>query len=318
MNKTGIEWCDMTFNPITGCYHNCEYCYAMKQSQRFRGHWHEKDGKVLQCHTYSKYSIHKETGYCVIAEADIKHLYGEREMRPATKDPNNKDIFQYFPLFQLDTPLEYLRKDDTIQDAPYPFGFLPTFHRYRLNEPREIKKQQNVFVGSMADMFGQWVPDEWIMEVFKACETAPQHRYLFLTKNPKRYTQPEIHNFGNEGTNKLYHKYPDNWCFGVTVTNIDECYSKLNKLPFFKNCFVSIEPIQDDVADYIMLNGRCYIKWVIIGAETGNRKGKIIPKREWIEYIVDACSAAKIPVFLKNNLAEIWQESLIQEFPWEV
>jgi DNA repair photolyase len=28
MNKTQIEWCNYTWNPITGCLHNCSYCYA--------------------------------------------------------------------------------------------------------------------------------------------------------------------------------------------------------------------------------------------------------------------------------------------------
>lgn len=30
MNKTKIEWTDYTWNPITGCLNNCEYCYARK------------------------------------------------------------------------------------------------------------------------------------------------------------------------------------------------------------------------------------------------------------------------------------------------
>lgn len=37
MNKSKIEWCDHTFNPITGCLHNCEYCYARKMVSRFAG-----------------------------------------------------------------------------------------------------------------------------------------------------------------------------------------------------------------------------------------------------------------------------------------
>jgi protein gp37 len=73
--------------------------------------------------------------------------------------------------------------------VPYPNGFAPTLHRYRMNEPTSIKNPQTIFVCSMADLFGEWVPDEWIQEVFKACDAAPQHRYLFLTKNPKRYEQ---------------------------------------------------------------------------------------------------------------------------------
>lgn len=35
MNKTKIEWCDRTWNPVTGCLHNCPYCYAKKIAERF-------------------------------------------------------------------------------------------------------------------------------------------------------------------------------------------------------------------------------------------------------------------------------------------
>ena len=36
MNKTKIEWCDYTWNPITGCLNGCEYCYARRIYQRFK------------------------------------------------------------------------------------------------------------------------------------------------------------------------------------------------------------------------------------------------------------------------------------------
>lgn len=35
MNKSNIEWCDYTWNPITGCLHNCPYCYARRINKRF-------------------------------------------------------------------------------------------------------------------------------------------------------------------------------------------------------------------------------------------------------------------------------------------
>ena len=35
MNKTKIEWCDYTWNPITGCLEGCFYCYARKMYNRF-------------------------------------------------------------------------------------------------------------------------------------------------------------------------------------------------------------------------------------------------------------------------------------------
>jgi protein gp37 len=37
MNKTKIEWCDYTWNPVTGCLHGCEYCYARRIAERFKG-----------------------------------------------------------------------------------------------------------------------------------------------------------------------------------------------------------------------------------------------------------------------------------------
>jgi hypothetical protein len=50
----------------------------------------------------------------------------------------------------------------------YPFGFAPTFHHYRLDEPSKLKKPSTIFVGSMADMFGEWVPDSWIGKWYNA------------------------------------------------------------------------------------------------------------------------------------------------------
>ncbi len=37
MNRTRIEWCDLTWNPITGCNRGCPYCYARRMAYRLRG-----------------------------------------------------------------------------------------------------------------------------------------------------------------------------------------------------------------------------------------------------------------------------------------
>ena len=39
MNKTKIDWCDFTWNPITGCTAGCSFCYARKIAMRFTGHF---------------------------------------------------------------------------------------------------------------------------------------------------------------------------------------------------------------------------------------------------------------------------------------
>ena len=37
MNKTEIDWCDFTWNPVTGCRRGCPYCYARVLAHRFSG-----------------------------------------------------------------------------------------------------------------------------------------------------------------------------------------------------------------------------------------------------------------------------------------
>jgi len=48
MNKTAIEWCDMTWNPVTGCLHRCPYCYADRQVERFSGIESEKLDRLAE------------------------------------------------------------------------------------------------------------------------------------------------------------------------------------------------------------------------------------------------------------------------------
>lgn len=78
---------------------------------------------------------------------------------------------------------------------------------------------------------------------------------------------------------------------------------------------ISIEPILDD---FNIVEGDLRLSdldWVIIGAETGRRKTKVVPKKKWIDDIVNACVRQGTFVFMKSSLTEIWGKPLIQEFP---
>ena len=265
MNKTKIDWCDSTWNPVTGCLHGCEYCYARGIAKRFGG---ANDG---------------ETSY----EGEALWTFEGEE--------NGQNHV-------LDYPYKWYSDDgNTERNAPYPFYFDPTFHRYRLNDYTG-KKGRNIFVCSMADLFGDWVPDEWIEAVFDACKKAPQHNYLFLTKNPKRYKELE---------EKGILRCMSNMWFGFTNTKTGE-YGNVFLLPENVKTFVSIEPLLEPLSPYITTD------WIIIGAETGRRKNKVIPKREWIEQIVEDYRKYEIPIFMKSSLADIWGGPLIQEFPKEL
>lgn len=276
MYKTKIDWAETTWNPVTGCLHGCEYCYAWRIAERFGGCWRldlppdtSWRGNVGERKLMGDYARHND-GKC--------HVLDEPEIECAVFDP----------------PSGYRGKV-----KPYPYYFSPTFHRYRLGEPQSWKKPRNIFVCSMADLFGEWVPDAWIQEVFEACEAAPQHRYLFLTKNPSRYSR-----LYKEG--KLPHLI-DCW-WGASTPRMDDSYNIGYKT------FASIEPIYEDFSSAeAPLCG-----WVIIGAETGNRKGKIVPRKEWISTFAKKCEYDGVPVFMKESLRELMGSDFRQEFPWEV
>ena len=170
--------------------------------------------------------------------------------------------------------------------------FRPTWKQKNFDKPFP-KKPSRIFVDSMSDVY--WWEGEWMESVLKKIADNPIHTFLFLTKRPVVYSD--------------YSFSPNCW-LGITITNWQEA---LDKFPDYtkKIIFTSVEPILSHINPSYLLADH----WIIIGAETGNRKGKIIPKRKWIAEIVDYCKAVNIPVFLKESLREIWGEKLIQEYP---
>lgn len=259
MNKTKIEWCDSTWNPVTGCRRGCEYCYARRVAQRF--------GKKLP--DRSDYSVWHNGLHCLVNKID---------------------------------------------GNPYPYIFEPTLHVHRLDEPRHKTKPQTIFVCSMADLFGYWVPDEWIEDVFVACEKALQHRYLFLTKNPVRYVQ-----LMKQGLLP----YVRNMWYGASAVD-EETLNRtswiLGELDAGYNTFISLEPLLGGInnTDWGWGHLRSTVSWLIVGAETGNRVEKIIPKKDWITTISKACSKHGIDLFMKNSLLSIvGKENVRRELPWK-
>lgn len=191
--------------------------------------------------------------------------------------------------------------NETGKPLVYPFGFAPTLHRYRLNTMDKLKMGNNIFVGAMADVFGAWIPDEWIWEILNTCMRYPLHNFLFLTKNPERYEH--IDAMGRLPAAK-------NMWYGSTLTNPEDACFISNKY----HTFWSIEPIHAPFKMWEM--GDFSPDWVIIGAETGHRKEKIIPEKEWVEEIVDWCDKSMIPIFMKKSMVPIIGEgNMRRNFP---
>lgn len=59
-------------------------------------------------------------------------------------------------------------------------------HPDRLGVPLGWRKPRRVFVNSLADLFHDQVPDEYIARVFTTMALSPQHTFQILTKRPAR------------------------------------------------------------------------------------------------------------------------------------
>jgi protein gp37 len=173
--------------------------------------------------------------------------------------------------------------------------FTPHLHPERLDQPARRKTPSGVFVGSMCDLWDPAVSLEWRGQVWQAMADAPQHRYALLTKRPDCVVF---------GVDEEFDPWPDTaLAVGVSVASVPELW-RLSELKrsWAPLLFVSFEPLQGefrrrDVQEY--LTG---IDWSIIGAETGKRRGRVVPEWGWVEEIVSACDAVGVPVFLKDNL----------------
>jgi len=213
-------------------------------------------------------------------------------------------------LYILDNPM----LNETGNALVYPFGFEPTYHRYRMDTLDKLKMGNNIFVGAMADVFGAWVPEEWIRDILGGCMKRPQHNYMFLTKNPERYLELEQ-------AGLLPHS--DNLWYGATITTVHQMERTTEifaELPLKYRTFFSIEPIFEDIAAADKWQDALLdTEWIIIGAQTGRRKGKVVPEWEWIRKIILTADSKGIPVFMKDSLVPIiGEKNMRREFPKEL
>lgn len=231
----GISWANWSWNPVTGCLHGCDYCYAREIA------------------TSDRYS------------------------------------------------------------AAYPVGFTPLFHHERLGAPTntiipaqyrddshescsdgdcKICAYRRVFVCSMADLYGRWVPDEWIEKVHQSMLDAPQWQYITLTKFPARYVGLEMP--------------PGAW----VGTSVDEqkrvriAEDAFRKIEGGAVKWLSLEPLREP----LVFEDLSVFDWVVIGAQTATNQPSghvpaFAPPIEWVSRIIVQALDAGCKVHCKPNLA---------------
>lgn len=181
------------------------------------------------------------------------------------------------------------------------FGFIkewdkPVFFLDRLKVLYQTKKPTVFFMDSMSDI--EYWSDAAFKNTMLAIALNTHHHYIFLTKNTSPFMTDSRFN------GKILFQ-------GKSVTR----QSELSDIASFD--FYSIEPILEEIT--LSCNRFCqpYLKAVIVGAETGHRQGKVIPKKEWIDKLVHDCDQLGIPIFMKNSLKELMGSGFRQdELPW--
>jgi len=158
-----------------------------------------------------------------------------------------------------------------------------------------------IFVGSTIELFGDWIITAWMNCILDQVKLNSQHTFIFLTKKPQ--------NLGK------WSPFPPNTWVGVSATNqrmFEDGRYLLHPVQA-KVKFLSIEPLldweppKDMLAWHYNMSSlvtRTGIGWLIIGAETGNRKGKppLEQVQGWAREIIKAADEAGVPVFTKDNL----------------
>lgn len=172
-------------------------------------------------------------------------------------------------------------------------GFVPTLHPGRLSVPlnrvpfqSDDPREARIFAGSMADVFGRWVPREWIEAILGIAAEARQWEFLMLTKFPKRMAEFAI---------------PNNVWMGTTVdlqarvTAAEEAFANVQAKVRWLSVEPMLEPLRFKYLDRFDLV-------VIGGASRSSRTPRWIPPFTWLADLMAQADEAGCAVYLKSNL----------------
>jgi protein gp37 len=198
----------------------------------------------------------------------------------------------------------------------------PKFFPERLKE-FESKKPKSIFMNSMSDV-ALWSKEQKL-ETLKAMADNTQHTYIVLSKNMSAFELSlKLLLIEIPLLKYLLEILKPRFYIGYTGTDIASmAYCRgYSSFTGEYNYFLNIEPIHGSMSlcmgETLFKNGNLP-KAVIIGAETGNRKGKVIPQKQWIDDIVRQADERKVKVFMKESLRQLMGKDFRQDkLIWEV
>ncbi|MBD2554345.1 DUF5131 family protein [Limnothrix sp. FACHB-708] len=236
-----VDWAWWTWNPVTGCWHGCPYCYARDIANRF-------------------YETKFEPTF-----------YPDRLNAPKNTRPFSSEKIK----------IEAKKR------------------RVKLEDAQVFAK--NVFTCSMADLFGKWVPEEWILKVFDSVRSAPEWNFLFLTKFPQRLQE----------INDRLGGFPANVWVGTTVdTQARVALAEKS----FRNIeatvkWLSIEPMLEP----LQFSSLEMFDMIAVGGQSRTSHGpEFQPEWAWVESLLLQARQSGTSVYFKENL-----RARPKEAPWQ-
>jgi protein gp37 len=284
--KTGISWCDATFNPWWGCQKvspACDHCYAERDAKRF------EPGRVL---------------------------WGVGSERRTFDDQHWNMPLKWARAIWYEC-LDCGNRYSSSSKANRRSEFATCGH---CGSERAKVSRRRVFCASMGDWLDLDAPLDEFVRLLDTIRRTPELDWLLLTKRIGNW-KPRL--FGAQ-THMLSQPHPDptltrwvagwlmgtppaNAWLGATVINQDEADRDINKLLAVpaRVRFVSIEPMLGQVN----LRVKCppefqpwlradRVGWVICGGESGPHARPL--HVEWVRSIVQQCKAAGVAVHVKQ------------------
>ena len=186
-------------------------------------------------------------------------------------------------------------------------SFRPQLNRKKLKE--RFKPGYLIFEVDNGDLWGDWVPREWISAVLGYVRKYPKVYFLFLTKNPARY-------------HEFLDYFPENAVLGATIeTNRDDLYKKyrISRAPLPSERYRAMKELDWDlkiisIEPILKFELEGFVKWIVdidpllvfVGYDNWNNK---LPEPSLAETLKLIDRLEHTTIVIKKTIRRAWYES---------
>ena len=270
--KTGINWCDATWNPVIGCSKvspGCDNCYAEQMASRFVGEIEYENGESVDMFGAKVINNGKWNGKTVWRNTKYQP--------PISGKPKTIFVCSMGDLFHESVPFEW------VDDVLFKIYTRPQHHFMVLTKRPERMKE---YFDDLSVVDSSSATSERFRSDFKSSALHGLHM-RYLQHNPLQ-----------------------NLAIGVTVENQKTFDERLPILLTInaEHRFLSAEPLIESIDfdlcqeypddDGVYADAREGIDLVIVGGESGKRARPM--KEQWVHSIRGQCLYAGVPLHFKQ------------------